>query len=1182
MEKNLGMSNGEKNMKHRHWIAAVILLLTSISACTDTGQRTPPPTPTTVVETLEPTVVERAAARVVFSEVLAGVDGNNNFDFIELHNAGDFAADLDGHTLWYQLSDEKEEILLFEWVSTTLIPPRGHYLLALAGEDVGIPVDAVFNQPIVPSRGGLRLLTPDGEIVDILGWGNAPQAFVEGNPAQAHENNFSIERLPGGSNGNSIDTDENSTDYILNESPNPQNTGSTVTPIIDDLLQITGVGPESAEPGSDIVYSVSITNPTDEMAENVQVEFPVSKELGIVQAERFNMVGESAFWQVGNLAAGETLNTEIILSAPLTFTTIVTHSYSIFADNFPVRSFGGPIQTVIEGGSIPIQVAKGLLGEEVIVEGISTMYTGAFYAGSGNHKFYIQDETGGVMAYVPGAEGKLDVPIGARVRIRGTIEIYRGAFEIIPAQPDHVEILELQADDSSIQPIQLSIEQAIKEKGNLAGLLALVEGTVARVEEFAFSFELDMIDEQGQLLTLYIDKGTNISVETVESGHRYRITGIFEIYDKSMDLYPRQQSDLVEVFPPVLLIEANSSNTVEQEGLFTVTITVSNHTPNPLTNLRITASLPSKGARFENILNDGFVSDNMFVWDIPAMGGNGESLSVQYQARATGENDFLSIQGYQVTAEEWENPVTGAPTYTFIGSRVPIWAIQGTGFRSSYLLEEVRTAGVVTGVFPGLGGFFIQEVTSDDDPLSSSGLFINSGELDVDVQEGNYIEVFGVIREAFQQTQLVVEKLEDIQTIRIFYTPPTPIELDPPANETEAAIYYEALEGTLVKVTGPAVAVAPTNRYAEYTLVLPSHERDRLFQGEQNGMAISVDDASSEIHSDQSTLDYVVSAGDQVSNLVGPLGFTYGNYKIMPLKEPRVVSHTTEFPKLQPTGSNEFSLMTWNVENLFDIKDPHPTNQLRPKLSEYKRDIAKVANTIIAAGAPTIVGLQEVENIEILEDITEHDSLKEYNYQPVLIEGTDSRGIDVCYLVRGDSARILDIQQLVAPEGLTSRPPLFIEVEIYTDSGPIVIYVVNNHFTSMSGGETATEPRRNAQAAWNVSILDNLLSSNPEAYFAVIGDLNSYYQSLPITTLKDASLKHVFDLLPAEERYTYIYMGVSQTLDHILTTVYLYNLIERVEVLHVNADYPPPIMDDESPQRKSDHDPLIVTFSLSD
>jgi hypothetical protein len=103
MEKNLGMSNGEKNMKHRHWIAAVILLLTSISACTDTGQRTPPPTPTAVVETLEPTVVERAAARVVFSEVLAGVDGNNNFDFIELHNAGDFAADLDGHTLDFAL-----------------------------------------------------------------------------------------------------------------------------------------------------------------------------------------------------------------------------------------------------------------------------------------------------------------------------------------------------------------------------------------------------------------------------------------------------------------------------------------------------------------------------------------------------------------------------------------------------------------------------------------------------------------------------------------------------------------------------------------------------------------------------------------------------------------------------------------------------------------------------------------------------------------------------------------------------------------------------------------------------------------------------------------------------------------------------------------------------------------------
>jgi predicted extracellular nuclease len=273
--------------------------------------------------------------------------------------------------------------------------------------------------------------------------------------------------------------------------------------------------------------------------------------------------------------------------------------------------------------------------------------------------------------------------------------------------------------------------------------------------------------------------------------------------------------------------------------------------------------------------------------------------------------------------------------------------------------------------------------------------------------------------------------------------------------------------------------------------------------------------------------------------------------------------------------------MTWNVENLFDILDPHPSDPPMPSLQEYRRAITKVANTILAAGAPTIVGLQEVENIGILEDIAEHDLLAGFDYQPILIEGTDSRGIDVGYLVRGDVAEVLESEQFPAPAGLTSRPPLLIKVNAETSAGTATLYVLNNHFTSMSGGEQATEPRRIAQAAWNVEVLEQILADDPDAYAAVIGDLNSFYDSPPIDTLRAASLQHIFDLLPPEERYTYIYEGVSQTLDHILLTPELFSLIRRIEVLHVNADFPPPPPGDESPQHKSDHDPVVVTFSLT-
>ena len=118
--------------------------------------------------------------------------------------------------------------------------------------------------------------------------------------------------------------------------------------------------------------------------------------------------------------------------------------------------------------------------------------------------------------------------------------------------------------------------------------------------------------------------------------------------------------------------------------------------------------------------------------------------------------------------------------------------------------------------------------------------------------------------------------------------------------------------------------------------------------------------------------------------------------------QPQVEEIVVNLPTLDLVGPGEFSLMTWNVENLFDLFDPHPADPPKPSIQGYKVSIAKVANTILAAGAPTIVGLQEVENIGILEDIAGHESLEAYAYQAILVEGSDSRYIDNGYLVRGD------------------------------------------------------------------------------------------------------------------------------------------------------------------------------------
>jgi hypothetical protein len=155
-----------------------------------------------------------------------------------------------------------------------------------------------------------------------------------------------------------------------------------------------------------------------------------------------------------------------------------------------------------------------------------------------------------------------------------------------------------------------------------------------------------------------------------------------------------------------------------------------------------------------------------------------------------------------------------------------------------------------------------------------------------------------------------------------------------------------------------------------------------------------------------------------------------------------------------------------------------------------------------------------------------------------------------------------------------------LELDVYLSSGTRKLYLLNNHFTSMSGGELPTEPRRKAQSAWNAELVGEILATDPGAHVVLLGDLNSFYASPPIDLLRQAGLRHVYEFVEPAIPYTYIYQGESETLDHILTTQSLYDHLQQVVALHLNADFPPPIPGDESPRGVSDHDPLLAIFTF--
>jgi len=98
------------------------------------------------------------------------------------------------------------------------------------------------------------------------------------------------------------------------------------------------------------------------------------------------------------------------------------------------------------------------------------------------------------------------------------------------------------------------------------------------------------------------------------------------------------------------------------------------------------------------------------------------------------------------------------------------------------------------------------------------------------------------------------------------------------------------------------------------------------------------------------------------------------------------------------------------------------------------------------------------------------------------------------------------------------------------------------------------------------------MRNDPAARVVVLGDLNDFENSDAVSAIEKAGLEDLVERLPLESRYSYVYLGNSQVLDHILVSESLTDGVE-IEMVHVNAEFP-------AADRASDHDPVIVKLSF--
>jgi hypothetical protein len=173
--------------------------------------------------------------------------------------------------------------------------------------------------------------------------------------------------------------------------------------------------------------------------------------------------------------------------------------------------------------------------------------------------------------------------------------------------------------------------------------------------------------------------------------------------------------------------------------------------------------------------------------------------------------------------------------------------------------------------------------------------------------------------------------------------------------------------------------------------------------------------------------------------------------------------------------------MKFNREEVYEKK----VKNMARVISEIGADISK--NT------PAIIGLAEVENRQVVDDLANDSALLHKDYGVVHFDSPDARGIDVALMYQkslfrplSTSNHELKIYDDITRKRIYTRDQLLVSGELEGD----LIHIIVNHWPSRRGGEARSRPKRVAAAKLTKRIIDSLQAIDPYAKIFTMGDLN--------------------------------------------------------------------------------------------
>ncbi|MFJ9752772.1 endonuclease/exonuclease/phosphatase family protein [Streptomyces chartreusis] len=539
--------------------------------------------------------------------------------------------------------------------------------------------------------------------------------------------------------------------------------------------------------------------------------------------------------------------------------------------------------------------------------------------------------------------------------------------------------------------------------------------------------------------------------------------------------------------------------------------------------------------------------------------------------RATGSRGYW-IQDREVDTD----PRTSEAIFVYTGSATPTVAIG----------DKVLVTGRVTEYYPGGATQSVTEITNAAATVLSAG------------------------------NALPVPVTLKATTIPTAYAPSaagSSTEGLPLSPTTCALDFYEAHEGERAQFADARVT-GPTTKYREVWVTVKPAENPTRRGGTFYGSYSQPNTGRLKVMSiDPATAIPSADVGDTLAGTtMGPIDYDgFGGYSLQATRLGTLVDNPLKRETTRKQTADELAIATFNVENL-DPADP-------------AEKFTRLANGIVThLSSPDIVALEEIQDNNGATDsgtVAANQTVEKFvaaihaaggpryswrsvdptnntdggepggNIRQVFlfnsqrVQFTDRAGGDATTAVRAlqssTGLRLSASPGRINPTSeawSASRKPLAGEFR-FRDKP---VFVIANHFNSKGGDQPlhsrnqpplrSSETQRMHQAVEVNTFVKSLLAIDADAKVVVLGDLNDYEFSGTMSALtSDGVLKNLITTLPASERYTYVFEGNSQALDHILLSPALSRF--NYDVVHINAEF-----SDQS----SDHDPQIVRVNGTD